>query len=80
MVVHARKNLIRYSLRTQHRFGEGEHQWNLIIGYFRGRELKLLYLINQQYKCRVLDIIMQIITNLGSLPAVIAVPLILLLS
>ena len=25
-----------------------------IIGYFRGRELKLLYLINQQYKCRVL--------------------------
>ncbi|MGI6469475.1 MAG: phosphatase PAP2 family protein [Syntrophomonadaceae bacterium] len=53
---------------------------NSIIGYFRGRELKLLYLINQQYKCRVLDIIMQIITNLGSLPAVIAVPLILLLS
>lgn len=53
---------------------------NSIIGYIRGRELKLLYLINQQYKCRALDIIMQILTNLGSLPAIVAVPLILLLS
>lgn len=53
---------------------------NSIIGYFRGRELKLLYYINQHYKCRVLDIIMQIFTNLGSLPVVVAVPLILLLS
>ncbi|HCF50393.1 MAG TPA: hypothetical protein DER60_08930 [Syntrophomonas sp.] len=53
---------------------------NSIIGYFRGRELKLLYFINQHYKCRVLDIIMQILTNLGSLPAIVAVPLILLLS
>ena len=51
-----------------------------IIGYFRGRELKLLYFINQHYKCRVLDIIMQVFTNLGSLPVMVAVPAVLMLS
>ena len=53
---------------------------NSIIGFFRGRELKLLYFINQHYKCRVLDILMQVFTNLGSLPVVVAVPVILMLS
>lgn len=53
---------------------------NSIIGYFRGRELKLLYFINQHYKCRVLDVIMHILTQMSSLPVVVALPLILLLS
>lgn len=53
---------------------------NSIIGYFRGRELKLLYYINQHYKCRVLDVLMHVLTQMSSLPAALALPLVLLLS
>ncbi|MGI6435645.1 MAG: phosphatase PAP2 family protein [Syntrophomonadaceae bacterium] len=53
---------------------------NSIIGYFRGRELKLLYFINHHYKCRGLDVLMHVLTQMSSLPVVLAFPLILMLS
>lgn len=49
-----------------------------VVSYLKAKEIDYLYLINHSFKSRFLDIFMNFVTQLGSLPAVILVLIILL--
>lgn len=48
-----------------------------LLKYFRRQDLRLLYIFNQSHRNRFLDILMSFVTQLASLPAVVALGLIL---
>lgn len=50
------------------------------IDYVKNQDLRVLYLVNRSMKCRLLDVIMNTVTQLGSLPVAIAVPLVFIIS
>jgi undecaprenyl-diphosphatase len=53
---------------------------NTLAGYVRISDVSLLYFINRALRCSVLDLVMRIVTHLGSLPFVVGLFLILMIS
>ncbi len=51
-----------------------------LIDYVKIQDRRVLYLFNRRMSCGILDVFMNTVTQLGSLPVAIAVPLLLLLS
>jgi len=51
-----------------------------LVNFMKCQDSRVLYLFNQSMKCRPLDILMFMVTQLGSLPVVVSIALICLLS
>lgn len=51
-----------------------------MVNYIKSSDLRILYLFNQSMHCQILDILMNTVTQLGSLIFALTIPLILLLS
>ena len=51
-----------------------------LIDYVNIQDRRVLYLVNRSMNCGILDVLMKTVTQLGSLPVAIAVPLTFLLS
>lgn len=51
-----------------------------VVSYIRNSDRRVLYLVNRSMNCRTLDVVMHIITQLGSLPVIVLLALICIFS
>lgn len=50
------------------------------VSFMKYQDRRILYLFNRRMKCRLLDVLMRIVTQLGSLPVIVSLALLCLFS